>query len=35
MTKVLVKNNLLIFERLENEENTAEVQFRLLANFCT
>lgn len=35
MTKLRVKNNPLIFERLENEQNGDEVQFRLPADVCT
>lgn len=35
MTKLWVKNNPLIFERLENEQDREEVQFRLPADVCT
>lgn len=35
MTKLQVKNNPLIFERLENEQDKEEVQFRLPADVCT
>lgn len=35
MTKLRVKNNPLIFERLENEQDREEVQFRLPADVCT